>query len=34
MTQTLKPLEAFRDRMVVLSGLDQQMAAAVTAKWA
>jgi len=27
MTQTLKPLEAFRDRMVVLSGLDQQMAA-------
>jgi len=27
MTQTLKPLEAFRDRMVVISGLDQQQAA-------
>ncbi len=27
MTQTLKPLEAFRDRMVVISGLDNQQAA-------
>jgi hypothetical protein len=27
LTRTLKPLEAFRDRMVVLSGLDQQQAA-------
>src|SRR5882672_5422153 len=27
MTPTLKPLEAFRDRMVIPSGLDQQMAA-------
>jgi hypothetical protein len=27
MTRTLKPLEAFRDRMVVISGLDQQQAA-------
>src|SRR5438067_3038664 len=27
MTQTLKPLEAFRDRMVVISGLDSQQAA-------
>jgi Protein of unknown function (DUF1552) len=26
-TRTLKPLEAFRDRMVVISGLDQQQAA-------
>jgi len=26
-TRTLKPLEAFKDRMVVLSGLDQQQAA-------
>src|SRR5256886_3670897 len=26
-TQTLKPLEAFRDRMVVVSGLDNQQAA-------
>jgi len=27
MTRTLKPLEAFRDRLVVISGLDQQQAA-------
>ena len=27
MTRTLKPLDAFRDRMVVISGLDQQQAA-------